>query len=53
MPNTHTIASLKKLLAAAPPKIQLEIMMHIRMAEAQVNTSVKLSKELEELIKKE
>ena len=52
MISEKTKSALKELLESAPPKVQMEIMMHMQMAEVQANTSLNLSKELQEMIKK-
>ncbi len=50
MTAEQTQSALKKFLEKAPKKVQLEILMHIQMAEGQANTSLQLSKELQKMI---
>jgi len=52
MISEKTIATLKELLESAPAKVQIEIMMHMQMAEGQSNSKLSLSKELQEILKK-
>ena len=52
MISKKTKSALKKLLESAPPRVQMEIMMQMQMAEGQANAKLNLSKELQEMLKK-
>jgi len=52
MISEKTKTALKELLESAPPKVQMEIIMQMQMAEGQTNAKLSLSKELQEMLKK-
>ncbi len=52
MVKNQTIATLEELLKNATPKVRMEILMQIQIAEGQSNAPLKLSKEIQKMIKK-